>query len=105
MHRNDRNSSTTLPDIVGEQSSKSNIMFSIVRPSVLFSKDLRQGPNRSSVSSTISSTKKANDNGLCVLGYDNVKSAPIHAKVRQELDYLDREVTTIISRCFSVERN
>ncbi|CAF1123458.1 unnamed protein product [Adineta ricciae] len=75
MHRNDRNSSTTLPDIVGEQSSK----------------NLRQGPNRSSVSSTISNTKKANDNGLCVLGYDNVKSAPIHTKVRQELDYLDRE--------------
>ena len=33
-----------------------------------------------------------NDNGLCVLGYDNVKSAPVHSKIRQELDYLDREV-------------
>jgi hypothetical protein len=29
---------------------------------------------------------------LSVLGYDNVKSAPINPKVREELDYLDREV-------------
>jgi hypothetical protein len=31
-------------------------------------------------------------NGLSVLGYDNVKSTPINPKIRQELDYLDREV-------------
>ena len=45
-----------------------------------------------SAKSSISSNKKPTENGLCVLGYENVKSAPVHPKVRQELDYLDREV-------------
>ena len=35
---------------------------------------------------------KSGSKGLSVLGYDNVKSAPIHPKVRQELEYIDREV-------------
>ncbi|CAF3835612.1 unnamed protein product [Adineta steineri] len=70
-NRTDRTGSTTLPDIVGEQSVKSS--------------------TKNSVSSSITSNKKQNDNGLCVLGYENVKSAAVHPKVRQELDYLDRE--------------
>jgi hypothetical protein len=68
-NRTDRNGNATLPDIV----------------------DLRQGssPRQATLSST--SNPKTNDNGLCVLGYQNVKSTPVHAKLRQELDYLDRE--------------
>jgi len=38
------------------------------------------------------SSKKTVTTGLSVLGYDNVKSATINPKIRQELDYLDREV-------------
>ena len=30
--------------------------------------------------------------GLSVLGYADVKSTPVNSKIRQELDYLDREV-------------
>ncbi|CAF3678199.1 unnamed protein product [Rotaria socialis] len=74
-NRTDRNGPATLPDIVGEQSGK----------------NLRQGSSQHQVSSSVSSNTKPNDNGLCVLGYQNVKSAPVHPKVRQELDYLDRE--------------
>jgi hypothetical protein len=55
-------------------------------------KDTRQGSSQHSASSSISSNKKTVDNGLCVLGYENIKSTPVHPKVRQELDYLDREV-------------
>ncbi len=36
--------------------------------------------------------KKATSNNLSVLGYDNVKSTPINPKIRQELEYLDRDV-------------
>lgn len=35
---------------------------------------------------------KPGPKGLCVLGYDNVKSTPINPKMRQELEYIDREV-------------
>ncbi len=51
----------------------------------LIFKDSRQGSSQHSAKSSISNNKKTNDNGLCVLGYENVKG-------RQELDYLDREV-------------
>ncbi|CAF0785166.1 unnamed protein product [Rotaria sordida] len=71
--RTDRNGPATLPDIVGEQ------------------KNLRQGSSQHKALSSTSSNQKTNDNGLCVLGYQNVKSTPIHPKIRQELDYLDRE--------------
>jgi hypothetical protein len=54
------------------------------------------GSSQHSAKSSVSSNKKSNDNGLCVLGYENVKSAPVHPKVRQELDYLDREVRLFI---------
>jgi len=57
-----------------------------------FFKDPRQGSSQHSAKSSISSSKKTNDNGLCVLGYENIKSTPVHPKIRQELDYLDREV-------------
>jgi hypothetical protein len=30
--------------------------------------------------------------GLSILGYDNVKNTPINPRVRQELEYIDREV-------------
>ncbi|CAF3635629.1 unnamed protein product [Rotaria socialis] len=59
--------STTLPDIIGEPSAKDS------------SPHKNPGP------------RKLVHNGLCVLGYDNVKSIPINPKMRQELDYLDRE--------------
>ncbi|CAF1271716.1 unnamed protein product [Adineta steineri] len=36
-------------------------------------------------------SKKSPTNSLSVLGYDNVKSTAINPKIRQELDYLDRE--------------
>lgn len=55
-------------------------------------KNSSKGSSQHSAKSSISSTKKPNDNGLCVLGYDNIKSVPIQPKTRQELDYLDREV-------------
>ncbi|CAF0782940.1 unnamed protein product [Rotaria sordida] len=71
--RTDRNGPATLPDIVGEQ------------------KNLRQGSSQHKALSSTSSNQKTNDNGLCVLGYQNVKGTPIHPKIRQELDYLDRE--------------
>jgi hypothetical protein len=58
----------------------------------LIFKDSRQGSSQHSAKSSISNNKKTNDNGLCVLGYENVKSTPVNPKVRQELDYLDREV-------------
>ncbi|CAF2763627.1 unnamed protein product [Rotaria sp. Silwood2] len=74
-NRTDRNSPATLPDIVGEQSSK----------------NFRQNSSQHKQSSSISSLQKTNDNGLCVLGYQNVKSTPVNPKIRQELDYLDRE--------------
>lgn len=70
-NRSERNTGTTLPDIVGEQSFKNS----------------SQNPTKSSTLNN----KKPNDNGLCVLGYEDVRSAPVHPKVRQELDYLDRE--------------
>jgi len=70
-NRQDKIGSTALPDIVGEQSVKNS--------------------SQHSAKSSTSSNKKTNDNGLCVLGYEDVKSAPVHPKVRQELDYLDRE--------------
>jgi hypothetical protein len=60
------NNKTTLPDIIGGQNSP-------------------QRPGSSG-------SKKPGNNGLCVLGYENVKGTPINPKVRQELDYLDREV-------------
>ncbi|CAF1029388.1 unnamed protein product [Rotaria magnacalcarata] len=62
-----RNRPTTLPDIIGEPSVKGS------------------SPHKTS------EPRKLVHNGLCVLGYDNVKSVPINPKVRQELDYLDRE--------------
>lgn len=40
----------------------------------------------------MSGGKKGTEQGLNVLGYDNVKSVAVQPKVRQELDYLDREV-------------
>jgi len=58
----------------------------------LFFLNSRQDSSQHSAKSSVSSNKKTNDNGLCVLGYENVKSTPVHPKVRQELDYLDREV-------------
>ncbi len=60
------NNKATLPDIIGGQNSS-------------------QRPGSSG-------SKKPANNGLCVLGYENIKSTPVHPKVRQELDYLDREV-------------
>ncbi|CAF3387770.1 unnamed protein product [Rotaria sp. Silwood1] len=68
-NQTNRNGPATLPDIVGEQPGKSSSQY---KPS----------------SSTI---QKSNDNGLCVLGYQNVKSVPVHPNIRQELNYLDRE--------------
>ncbi|CAF0947963.1 unnamed protein product [Adineta ricciae] len=56
---------TTLPDIVIEQAGK--------------------GP------APLPPSKKSNTNTLNVLGYENVKSVSVNPKVRQELDYLDRE--------------
>lgn len=47
-----------------------------------------QHPSKSSNANN----KKPSDNGLCVLGYENIKGTPVHPKIRQELDYLDREV-------------
>ena len=35
---------------------------------------------------------KPGTKGLSLLGYDNVKGTPIHPKLRQELEYIDREV-------------
>ena len=52
----------------------------------------RQGSSQHAPSSSVSSNKKGTENGLSVLGYDNVKSVAVQPKVRQELDYLDREV-------------
>jgi len=63
---------------------------------IYFKKNLRSDSSQHSAKSSTSSNKKTNDNGLCVLGYENVKSAPVHPKVRQELDYLDREVRSFI---------
>ncbi|CAF2780549.1 unnamed protein product [Rotaria sp. Silwood2] len=62
-----RNTKTTLPDIVGEPSVKNSSQYATP------------------------GSKKIVNNGLCVLGYENVKSIPINPKIRQELDYLDRE--------------
>ena len=82
--RNSGNPGTTLPDIVGEQSLKGEnatgffFSFSI--------ETLREG------SSSTSNAKKSTDQGLSVLGYDNVKTVSVQPKVREELDYLDREV-------------
>lgn len=42
--------------------------------------------------STVPTIVKPANSGLSVLGYDDVKSTPINPKIRQELDYLDREV-------------
>ena len=43
-------------------------------------------------SSVIPTIVKPPQSGLSVLGYGDVKSTPINPKIRQELDYLDREV-------------
>jgi hypothetical protein len=61
-----RNNKTALPDIVVEQNS----------------------PKRTAPTGP----KKGANNGLSVLGYENVKNTPVNPKLRQELDYLDREV-------------
>lgn len=79
---------STLPDIVGEQSVKSK-WWSFFEEKDLW---IDLGSFQHSTKSANTNNKKSNDNGLCVLGYENVKSAPVHPKVRQELDYLDREV-------------
>ncbi|CAF0760898.1 unnamed protein product [Rotaria sordida] len=63
-----RNTKLTLPDIVGQPSVKNPSQYT-----------------------TSSGPKKLTNNGLCVLGYENIKSVPINPKIRQELDYLDRE--------------
>ena len=67
----------------------------------IFFKGLRQG--QSSQNASGSNSQKNTDNGLNVLGYQNVRSAPIHPKVRQELDYLDREVRIIMSRVHNLQ--
>jgi hypothetical protein len=65
--------------------------------------DSRQGGNQHATSSSMSNTKKSNEHGLCVLGYDNVKSVLVNAEVRQELDYLDREVRTSIDHSIVID--
>lgn len=90
QNRSERNTGTALPDIVGEQSFKSrtNKQFFFV----IINENLRlDSPQNATKPSTLN-TKKPSENGLCVLGYEDVRSTPVHPKVRQELDYLDREV-------------
>ncbi|CAF3351986.1 unnamed protein product [Rotaria sp. Silwood1] len=63
-----RNTKTTLPDILGQPSVKSSSPYT-----------------------TSSGSKRLVNNGLSVLGYENVKSTPVNPKIRQELEYLDRD--------------
>jgi hypothetical protein len=85
--------SATLPDIVGgEQTGKSNVGSRGFRKETRLVSGTRQGSSQHAPQSSVSSGKKGTEQGLNVLGYDNVKSAAVQPKVRQELDYLDREV-------------